>query len=465
MASRCRIRRVAALAASGLVLAGSTGCWFQRDEARPLTADAFVSQRVEGRNDPEPIDRPGQVITEGVKPPVDETATINPPADARGSNEISPVVKDAIRSPGEKAKPERAATTAPAKAPPAVRTATTAPDPSGQYVVLGTVLARVNTRPIFAHKLLAVLDNALRAEAQQYDAANFKKVAAVLISKEIDSEINNELVFAVAEKALDEKEKQWADVLTAQWKNEQITKAGGSEEMAKRRFADEGWDFNDRLDQQYRVSMAQVFYQRRVLPLVHVTATEMRQFYEANRETMFTQAPRVKFRVIKIDPRGLKLKGGRTEAEGIAAQIREKVTSDNFEQLAREKNDPVLVATGGLVGEDGWITKGTYVAERVEDAMWKLQPGEVTPVIEEKNAFYIAKLEEREDGTAREFDDPAVQKRIEDILKGKQFDQMRVQRQNQLLKDAVIQRHPQMLQIALDMAMQRYARWAEKKPG
>ena len=61
MTSKHAVRGVIGITLTGAALAG--GC--SRDAApQPLTADQFISQRVEGRTDPEPIDRPGQVIVD-----------------------------------------------------------------------------------------------------------------------------------------------------------------------------------------------------------------------------------------------------------------------------------------------------------------------------------------------------------------------------------------------------------------
>jgi parvulin-like peptidyl-prolyl isomerase len=327
--------------------------------------------------------------------------------------------------------------------------------------MLGKVLAQVNGRPIYAHKVLAVLDNALRAEAQRYDERNFRRVAQDLIVKEIQTQVNEELIFAVAEKALDQREKQMADLLTAQWKTEQTTAAGGSLELAKRRWADEGWDFDDRLDYQYRLSMKLVFLQRRIYPLLHVTASDIRRYYEANRDTEFTRLARAKFRVIKIDPRKMQVEGGADGARQLAERIRVKAFKGDFAELAREVNDEGLKLTAGAVGgEGGWLPKGSYVSDKVENAVWALKPGDVTDVVEDKGAYYVAKLEDKQDAVTQEFEDLAVQQEIDGKLRAQQLRQLEQRRQAELRKDAVIQENPQMMEVALDMAMQRYPAWA-----
>src|SRR5213079_2861679 len=99
--------------------------------------------------------------------------------------------------------------------------------------------------------------------------------------------------------------------------------------------------------------------------------------------------------------------------------------------------------TAGQVGaEGGWMQKGTYVVDKVDDAVWKLQPGQVTDVIEDKGAFYVAKLEDKQEAVSQEFEDLAVQQGIESKLKTQQLRQVQERRQAELRKEAVIQENP-----------------------
>src|SRR4051812_33642177 len=92
--SRGTIRTALGGAALCAAIATSAGCqWFNREQAQPLTADAFTAQRVEGRANPEPIDRPGQVIVGGVKPPEAEPAAPAAPEPHR-ARDISAAVRE-----------------------------------------------------------------------------------------------------------------------------------------------------------------------------------------------------------------------------------------------------------------------------------------------------------------------------------------------------------------------------------
>lgn len=469
MTSRRVMRGVAAamvlaggLGAAGLGAAG-LGC-AGGDDARPLRADEFVSRRVEGRANPEPIDQPGLVIPDGVNPQVHEGG--DAPEITGISTPVEKVVGQAQDSeqsttgPADDADPTDVATDDPAGD-------AGAEDPSGQYVVFGTVLSKVNNQPIYAHKVLSILDSALRAEAQRNDPRTFRQVAARLIADQIQTQERNELVFAAAQKVLTERERLLAEMLTAQWRNEQITNAGGSLELAKRRWAEEGWDFDERIEHEYRLAMYRVYVQKRVAPLVQVTASDIRRYYDANRDKEFTQEARAKFRVIRIDPRNSDLElPGPAAAERLAQQLREEAVTGgaDFEDLARQTNAPSLKESGGLVGTaDGWLPRGSYVSEKVEQAVWDLRPGQVTEVIEDGGAFHIARLEDRQEATERPFEDLAVQESIRKRLEAQQLGELLEREHRRLEREAVTQRQPGMLQAAVDMAMQRYPAWAAAK--
>ena len=474
---------VAAIAIGGAFGAAGGGCSSQ-DDARPLTADAFVSRRVEGRANPEPIDQPGLVIPDGVKPQVyegtgePEVTGVSAPVrdvvrEARGAEagakaRANTRAAGSVRPPAPTSAPAPQETIEPADDPSVSdEPLPTAGDPSGQYVVFGTVLSKVNNQPIYAHKVLTILNSALRAEAQQHDPASFRQTAAYLIARQVDALEQEELVFAAAQKVLAERERALADILTARERNKEITRAGGSPELAKRRLADRGWNYDEWIDYEYRKAMTMVYIEKRIKPLVQVSATDIRRFYDTNRASLFASEERARFRVIKIDPRNRELElDGPDDAARLAREVREEAVSGkvDFEALARRTNEPSLKDTGGLVGtKDGWLPRGSYVSEKVEAAVWSLRPGQVTEVIEDREAFYLAKLEERQDATEKPFEDVAIQEQIHNTLYSQQLRELLDREYGRLKRDAVIQRQPRMLQTAVDMAMQRYPAWAAAK--
>lgn len=473
------------LSAGLALLAG--GC-ASKDAPRPLTADTFLSSHNTddgGVARVSPVDRPGEILYDNVvKVPLIPQDQQEAPDEVHG---VAPTVRRTLTSPGETRPP-----TSPAAARPVVTTqqsaqltgaepptpadrsavnaaraaqrpATLPVDPSGQYQSLGSVLAVVNGQPIYAHKVLAELETPLAAEAKRYDSRAFRPVAQQFVGDKIRQLVRDELVFAAAQKALSEKEKALAEFLTSQWRERQITLAGGAVEMAKRKSAEEGIDFEERVHDRYREYMAQLYFTKKVVPRIQVSAGDIRNYYEANRDKEFTQSGAIKFRLIKIDP--TRFPGGLIQAKDKAETLRKQAQSGDFAHLAAANNldDKNLARNEGLVGskeQEWWVERGAYALESVEQAVWKLQPGQVSDVIQDRGGLYIAKLEAKRDAVMQGFDDAKVQEKISETLRNQQFRVLHDKAVQELLKAAILQENPQMIEIATDMAIQRYPHWA-----
>lgn len=421
------------------------------DASRTEMSDYVVGPSVEMRRDEKPTVRP---LAVGGR------AAAREPAAVGGVVDPSATIAEQIRPPSETAdrrNQQDSSTTAPATQ--ALRVGAT----RGEFLTIGGVVAEVNGQPIYANKVLSALEPKLAAMARNMDARQFRAEAASEISQKIVDFIENELEFAAASRELDAQEKEYARLLTEKWRQDQVNLAGGSEELARRRFRERGENFDERVKEMYRVNMSRLFYQKRVWPRVQVSAAEMRREYDRQRTTKFTVHDRAKFRLIKIDPSQV---GDASVAADRAAELRKRAETEDFARLAEYSTDSVLARNGGLLPSpagDGFYTRGSFAVEEVEEAVWKLQPGEVTDVIDTGNAFYIAKLEEKESGKTLPFEAESTQDEIRRSLQATQFAEMRQRQQEMLMADAVVRGDPRLepasMQTALDIAMQRYPAW------
>ncbi len=439
---------------------GLAGC--ARDSAPPLRPEAFGrAQEVRGKGTPQPIDRPGALIYDSVHP---DPAAANPRDEtAPEVKEISPAVRETVRPPGEN---DHSATTVPASREGAAAGTTAeanghaeqGPSPDGQFELVGSVVATVNGKPIWANKIVASRESALAAEAKNYSAPGFRVIAWDLVRKRLQEEINSEVEFAAAQRALDKKDEALANAVTSQWRQEQIAKAGGSLELAKRRAAEDGEDFEQRVQDQNRLNLVRIYYQKRVWPKTSVTQADIRRYYNDNQETKFTEHAQVQFRLIKVDAK--RLKGGHAEAMNKINEIRKRwEKGEDFDQLATSDkyNDDASV------GSPQAVQKGAFRETEVEDAVWKLQPGDVSAPVDTGNSVYLARLESRTAGKVKRFEDPEVQESIRQTLRGQQFVALRMERQAELQKDAVVViDEDRAKEIMMQLVMQRYPRWAAR---
>src|SRR5688500_17607503 len=180
------------------------------------------------------------------------------------------------------AAPQRPAANGPARQP--VAPATAPAVSLGTYMTIGTVVAEANGQPIYADKILSRVDPELSAKARLEDMneAKFRVIAAGLLKEQIDGEIVEELEFAAADRAATEEEKQMASGATTNWRQKEIIKAGGSVAVARQQYADQGKDFDEEVRQQYRRFMVMIHYQKRVFPLVSISADDIRHYYNQN---------------------------------------------------------------------------------------------------------------------------------------------------------------------------------------
>ncbi len=367
--------------------------------------------------------------------------------------EISKAVRESVESPlgnepspgGVNARPS----TAPVARP---RPGTS----SGVAMLIGGVVCEVNGNPIYADKILSALSKVLAAEAQTRDERSFRAFAQKEIEKQLFVLINAELEFAIAKKNLDPREVQLAEEYTARWRQQLITQAGGSLERARAKAAADGWEFDDLVAEEFRTNVVRIYLQKKVYPQAQVRADDVRQYYNQHVKSEFTEIDQARFRVIKID---IKKTGSETQAQDKIENLRQRaLRGEDFAAMAASFNDePSLMRSAGDVG---WMQRGAYRLEELEQAVWRIQIGDVTEVVKISDALYIAKLDERKTGRIQPFEEQAVQDKIIDTLRKEQIRTIRERQRQALIRDAVIYPDPPDITPVLEMAMQKYTQWA-----
>jgi parvulin-like peptidyl-prolyl isomerase len=349
--------------------------------------------------------------------------------------------------------------------PAATTEPTTAPAPmqSGQYNTLGGVVADVNGTPIYADALVRLQERILATKAAQMDVDEFRDFAQQSLAEALHGMIEDERYYEIATLHLSDDDKKLVDAIVMRDRQQRIIEAGGSLELAKRRAIAEGTTFDDMMRHDQRSLTWQLFNERMIKPKIQVTAADMRKYYKANVDRLYTEHDQAEFRIIKIDPARIGGDDARAAAMKRITSIRERAENgEDFATLAATENqDDYLKKNAGDPG--GWMQRDVYRVDEVDHAVWKLQPGQISPVIEAEDAFYIVKLEAKKPGRVRPFDDPSVQEEVRNILTDQQ---MTAAKQQQVDDEGLIVRGEDgaLLQPALDMAMQEYPRWSKKVP-
>ncbi|MGF1632567.1 MAG: peptidylprolyl isomerase [Phycisphaerae bacterium] len=327
----------------------------------------------------------------------------------------------------------------------------------GVFFTVGGVIARVNGRPIYTDDVLERIEPVLAARARELDLDDFTNVVRAEVRRELEQRIEGELLFAAAERNLTSREMKMADFMTSRWREQQITQAGGSAEAARRRAREAtGMSFEQVLTEQNRVFVTQLYFNNRLVPRVSVTATELRAYYDRNREPQFAKPAQATFRVIRLDAeKHGSLEAALAKADDVVARVR---AGHDFGTIAEQENDhPLLRDTAGRLG--GAMQKGTFAVPKVDEAVWQLEEGQVTDPITVGQQVYVAWMEDKTPAVNRPFDDPAVQQEIRDTLQRQRFLELREGAVSELRNDAYITRDEEMLETAVDVALQNYQDW------
>lgn len=130
-----------------------------------------------------------------------------------------------------------------------------------------------------------------------------------------------------------------------------------------------------------------------------VPEATLKQRYDADR-AIYTQKPRTELKQIRVGipfqaPAEAK-SAAKAKMEGIV-----KVTNaGNFSEIAKERSDDEYAKNGGLVG---WVPQGT-LDPKLEEAIAKLQPGQVSGPIETTYGWYLLQVLRKEPESVKPFD-------------------------------------------------------------
>ncbi len=139
-----------------------------------------------------------------------------------------------------------------------------------------------------------------------------------------------------------------------------------------------------------------------------VTPKEIKKYYEKYKNS-FTGEEQIKTRQIILKTRDKSERDSKkTLAEAILAEL---AKGADFDSLARQYSE-VKKDTGGAWD---WTPKGSF-PEEIEDVIYKLKPGEISPLIETRTNLRIVKVENKRGGANTTFDNFMIQEKIKRII-------------------------------------------------
>ena len=141
---------------------------------------------------------------------------------------------------------------------------------------------------------------------------------------------------------------------------------------------------------------------------VIVTDQEVKQYYEDNKNTLFLVPAKLKASHILaifpwVEDNSEETEEGREEALSKIEMVEDKLKDGgDFEDLARQYSDDGTSGENG--GDLGYISKGQMV-EEFEEALFSLDVGEVSEIVETEYGFHIIKATDRQEEYIQKFDE------------------------------------------------------------
>jgi peptidyl-prolyl cis-trans isomerase SurA len=126
---------------------------------------------------------------------------------------------------------------------------------------------------------------------------------------------------------------------------------------------------------------------------IQVSRREVEAYYESEKDKIPDRKASIKIRHILFEVRpGQSV---RDEAVGKLEEIRKRLGEGaEFEEMARQySEDPGTASNGGNLG---WVEKGTF-PEAFEDAAFRLNPGEISEIIESPVGIHLVQMIEKKE--------------------------------------------------------------------
>ena len=123
---------------------------------------------------------------------------------------------------------------------------------------------------------------------------------------------------------------------------------------------------------------------------MEVTLDELTKYYQEHQKT-YSFPNRAKFEVIAV-----RIANFATQEEAynaIAAYGNEVYYGANFGAVAKRSSQGLNAAQGGL---HDWTPRGSLVSKTLDDSLFTLEPGKLSPILEDDRYYYILRVIERQ---------------------------------------------------------------------
>jgi hypothetical protein len=267
-----------------------------------------------------------------------------------------------------------------------------------------TIVATVNSIPIFASDILEPYTLNLRQAEKQHTPEEVNLIKRDLIQKHMQPHIEKAVLVSALREDLDKEKMDQLDVqMEAAFKDEieRLKKQAnvGTRVELEEVLGREGVRL-DTLKTNFAARQMAMFYiGQKANAKVQFSRQELLDWYNAHKEEYAIEAL-ARWQQIRIS---YGKSGGKTQAAKIMQQVVAALRAgEDFGKVATEFSDGPRKAKAGVWD---WTAPGSLAEENVDRAIWDVEVGSISQVLQTNSAFVLVKVLERKGGGYTPFED------------------------------------------------------------
>jgi parvulin-like peptidyl-prolyl isomerase len=268
-----------------------------------------------------------------------------------------------------------------------------------------TEVARVNnTIPIFAGDVLDPYTLNIREAEKQLTPEQLNRLKGKLIQENLQPHIEKAVLVSALRESIDKEQLEQLNVQLGAAFKEEIERLKNQANVGTRveleqALEREGVDLETLRGNFEARQMAMFYIGKNADAKMQYSRQELLDWYNENREQYAIRAE-ARCQQIRVS---FTASGGKAEAvrkmQQVVAVLR---NGEDFGAVAREFSDGPCRADGGVWD---WTTPDSLAEEKVDKALWQVQVGSISEVLETPSAFVLVKVLERQGGDYTPFED------------------------------------------------------------
>jgi len=298
---------------------------------------------------------------------------------------------------------------------PPSRTPLVAYEEAGEVRLVDAILAEVNEEVITREDIFGPLRSQMRQWRKEFPPDEFEARCRTVVDMRLREAISERLVIQEAKRRLSDAQKEELEATLGQMLKDLAAEAG-SMLLLEERLKAQGSTVEKTMERERQRILVQRFLRERIAPTIHITRSELLDYYNKVRAQRYEKETRIQMRMIMIRKSEFPEEA---QARALADAVHKRaVAGEDFALLAKRYSRDAMAEKGG---DWGYMTQGAFAVRAVNDALFALGRGGIAPLVETADAFYIVKAEDRQDGRTVPFTE--VQAEMEDQIRDAKYNE------------------------------------------